>query len=117
MSNFNPIKFLLDSYKSNFSELEYQKSFIQNNTSYKEKKLYAFCKSIISILIKNGDANYNLKEELGTVNIYKGNRLIRKYTVEDITFKDEKNLKFTLFVEWGFIMNLNENEKINIGII
>lgn len=115
-TNFNPTQYMLWAYKNYIGYNLYRESFITRDPDIIQRKLLAFCNSLVKLMnFKGFDYHYTINEN--RINIYNGSTLMVIYDISIFnTIKNENSLKFQLFVEWGFLMELNKKEKALIAL-
>lgn len=111
---FNPTASMLTTY-INIMGNDYEDSFIKTNLE--DKKLYAFCKSLVNMLNQKVMLFDLIINEDKSINISCSDNVMIKYTTDVLkSVKNENSLKFKFLVEWGFLLECLDKELINVAI-
>lgn len=115
-SKFNPTQYMLIAYKNSIGNSIYHDSFKTNEPDISQKKLIAFCKSLVDLMNFKG-FNYHYIQYENSVAIYSHDTLMISYDNTILSnIKNENSLKFQLFVEWGLLIEISKKEKALIAL-
>ena len=118
-SKYNPVTYMLSIYKQHYnSHSEYDASFFIHDERMEYRKLFAFCKSLSSIMeLNNISYSINENEKEKKIDLFFKDTLLVTYETNLFeTIRNENSLKFQFLVEWGILLELNNKKQLLIAL-